>query len=92
MDPSREGQNILVGGRRQRVKRHRAIPYDTDLTDEQLAVHANERRPDLRDVVIAERSTHGADEAITVRIENVSRGFTRTYELGALRFTSRYRP
>jgi hypothetical protein len=41
-------------------------------------------RPDLRETVIAERYTYASDGTITVRIENMSRGYSRTYQLGAL--------
>jgi len=37
------------------------------------------------DLEIAETYTYAPDGTIKVRIENVSRGYGRTYELGALR-------
>jgi molecular chaperone DnaK (HSP70) len=62
------------------------FPYDAALVDRPLDPElAHERRPDLRDVEIAERYTYAPDGTIKVQIENVSRGYARTYELGALR-------
>jgi molecular chaperone DnaK (HSP70) len=60
------------------------FPYDPVLPESELAAHAHDRRPDLRDTVIAERYTYAPDGTITVRIENTSRGYSRTYQLGAL--------
>ncbi len=60
------------------------FPYDPALADRgDLAVHADDRRPHLMDE-IAETYTCGRDGTISVMIENVSRGYTRSYELGAL--------
>lgn len=62
------------------------FPYDPALADnKELAALAAERRPDLQDLEIAERYTYAADGTIKVQIENISRGYARTYELGALR-------
>ena len=62
------------------------FPYDPALADrEDLPALADERRPDLHDLEIAERYTYAADGTIQVQIENVSRGYARTYALGALR-------
>lgn len=52
---------------------------------DQLAPLAHERRPDLQHLEIADRYTYAPDGTIEVHIENVSRGYARTYELGALR-------
>ena len=46
---------------------------------------AAQRRPDLQQLEIAERYTYAPDGTISVHIENVSTGYARTYELGALR-------
>jgi molecular chaperone DnaK (HSP70) len=66
------------------------FPYDAALVDRPidraaLEPLAHERRPDLHDIEIAERYTYAPDGTIRVQIENVSRGYARTYELGALR-------
>jgi molecular chaperone DnaK (HSP70) len=62
------------------------FPYDPQLADRgELAQVAADRRPDLMDLEIAETYTYAPDGTIKVRIENVSRGYGRTYELGALR-------
>jgi molecular chaperone DnaK (HSP70) len=63
------------------------FPYDASLADRaELADVPNERRADLMaSVEIAETYTYGVDGRISVRIDNVSRGYGRTYELGALR-------
>jgi molecular chaperone DnaK (HSP70) len=62
------------------------FPYDPALVDRnELAPLATERRPDLQDLEITERYTYAPDGTISVQIENVSRGYARTYELGALR-------
>ncbi|HEU4610484.1 MAG TPA: Hsp70 family protein [Kofleriaceae bacterium] len=62
------------------------FPYDPALADnKELAARAAERRPDLQDLEIAERYTYAPDGTIKVQIENISRGYARTYELGALR-------
>jgi len=61
------------------------FPYDAALADrEELATLAKERR-ELHDVEIAETYTYAPDGTISVHIENVSRGYGRTYDLGALR-------
>jgi hypothetical protein len=61
------------------------FPYDPSLANKrELAAVPNERRTDLRDE-IAETYTYKSDGTISVRIENVSRGYARTYALGALR-------
>ena len=46
---------------------------------------ANERRLELMANEIAETYTCGRDGTISVVIENTSRGYARSYELGALR-------
>ena len=62
------------------------FPYDPQLADRgELAQMPADRRPDLMDLEIAETYTYAPDGTIKVRIENVSRGYGRTYELGALR-------
>ena len=62
------------------------FPYDPKLADRrELASLPNERRPDLLENEIAETYTYAGDGTISVRIENVSRGYARTYDLGALR-------
>jgi molecular chaperone DnaK (HSP70) len=62
------------------------FPYDPTLADRrELATLPNERRSDLLENEIAETYTYGGDGTISVRIENLSRGYARTYELGALR-------
>lgn len=62
------------------------FPYDPALADRaELAPLAEERRPDLGELVIAETYSYAKDGSISVRIENVSRGYARTYQLGALR-------
>jgi molecular chaperone DnaK (HSP70) len=60
------------------------FPYDPTLSDDDLPAHAHDRRPDLANVVIAERYTYRPDGTIRIQIENVSRGYARSYELGAL--------
>lgn len=60
------------------------FPYDPALPDADLPAYAHERRPDLANVVIAERYTYKQDGTISVHIENVSRGYSRRYDLGAL--------
>jgi molecular chaperone DnaK (HSP70) len=60
------------------------FPYDPALTEAELPAHAHDKRPDLHHVVIAERYTYNADGTISVKIENTSRGYSRTYQLGAL--------
>jgi len=62
------------------------FPYDPKLADRRdLAGAPADRRPDLMDLEIAETYTYAPDGTIVVRIENVTRGYQRTYELGALR-------
>jgi molecular chaperone DnaK (HSP70) len=62
------------------------FPYDPALAERnELAALAGERRPDLQELEIAERYTYAPDGTIHVQIENVSRGYARTYQLGALR-------
>jgi molecular chaperone DnaK (HSP70) len=62
------------------------FPYDPALADRaDLAVVANERRSDLMSFEIAETYTCARDGTISVVIENTSRGYARSYELGALR-------
>jgi len=60
------------------------FPYDPALPEAALPQHAHERRPDLADDVIAERYTYRPDGTISVEIENLSRGYKRDYQLGAL--------
>jgi molecular chaperone DnaK (HSP70) len=61
------------------------FPYDPALADRaELAPLAKERR-ELHDIEIAETYTYAPDGTISVHIENLSRGYGRTYELGALR-------
>ncbi|HZJ63151.1 MAG TPA: Hsp70 family protein, partial [Kofleriaceae bacterium] len=60
------------------------FPYDPALADRaELAAVPNERRPDLMTNEIAETYTYASDGTISVHIENVSRGYGRTYALGA---------
>ncbi|HWO18282.1 MAG TPA: Hsp70 family protein [Kofleriaceae bacterium] len=62
------------------------FPYDPQLADRaELASLPNERRPDLMANVIAETYTYAPDGTISVQIANVTRGYARTFELGALR-------
>jgi hypothetical protein len=61
------------------------FPYDPALADRGDLRDSDERRPDLMDLEIAETYTYAPDGRISVHIENVSRGYGRTYELGALR-------
>jgi molecular chaperone DnaK (HSP70) len=62
------------------------FPYDPALADRaELARLPNARRPDLMSSVIEERYTYAPDGTISVRIENLSRGYARTFALGALR-------
>jgi hypothetical protein len=62
------------------------FPYDPALADrKELATVPNARRPDLMVNEIAETYTYGSDGRITVVIENRSRGYARTFSLGALR-------
>jgi len=63
------------------------FPYDPalgDRADAELAAFPNERRPEMTEV-IAETYTYASDGTISVRIENVSHGYGRTFTLGALR-------
>ncbi len=62
------------------------FPYTAELAErDDLAAVAIERRPSVAPDEIAETYTYAPDGSISVRIENRSRGYTRTYELGALR-------
>jgi len=62
------------------------FPYDPALADRgDLSGVANERRLDLMANEIAETYTCARDGTISVVIENMSRGYARSYELGALR-------
>jgi molecular chaperone DnaK (HSP70) len=62
------------------------FPYDPALAGDRDLAHApNARRPDLMNLEIAETYTYSPDGTISVHIANVSRGYSRTYELGALR-------
>ncbi|HSD86006.1 MAG TPA: Hsp70 family protein [Kofleriaceae bacterium] len=62
------------------------FPYDPTLADRrELAPLAGQRRSDLQNIEIAERYTYAPDGTIKVQIENLSNGYARTYELGALR-------
>ena len=62
------------------------FPYDPALADRaELASLPNARRPELMANEIAETYTYGTDGTISVRIENLSRGYGRTFALGALR-------
>jgi molecular chaperone DnaK (HSP70) len=62
------------------------FPYDPELADRaELATVPNARRAELMANEIAETYTYGTDGTISVRIENLSRGYGRTYSLGALR-------
>jgi len=61
------------------------FPYDPRLADRgELAGVPSERR-ELLDDEIAETYSYGRDGTISVHIENLSRGYARTYDLGALR-------
>ncbi len=63
------------------------FPYDPALDsrgDSELAELPNERRSEMTDE-IAETYTYTADGTISVRIENVSRGYGRSFTIGALR-------
>jgi hypothetical protein len=62
------------------------FPYDPALADRaDLTGIANERRSDLMSFEIAETYTCARDGTISVVIENTSRGYARSYQLGALR-------
>ncbi len=64
------------------------FPYDPGLShadDEALAAMSGARRPELMDNEIAETYTYAPDGTISVRIENLSSGYERTFTLGALR-------
>ncbi|HMG55830.1 MAG TPA: Hsp70 family protein [Kofleriaceae bacterium] len=62
------------------------FPYDPALAERgDLNSVANDRRPDLMANEIAETYTCARDGTISVVIENLSRGYARRYELGALR-------
>ncbi|MEO7735472.1 MAG: Hsp70 family protein, partial [Kofleriaceae bacterium] len=68
------------------------FPYDPALADRgdlgalrELSVARNERRTDLMANEIAETYTYAPDGTISVVIENLSRGYARSFSLGALR-------
>ncbi|HSK04164.1 MAG TPA: Hsp70 family protein [Kofleriaceae bacterium] len=62
------------------------FPYDPALADRaELASVPNGRRPELMANEIAETYTYAPDGTISVQIANVTRGYARTFELGALR-------
>jgi molecular chaperone DnaK (HSP70) len=62
------------------------FPYDPALADRaELATVPNARRPDLMASEIAETYTYNTDGTISVRIENLSHRYARTYALGAPR-------
>ena len=62
------------------------FPYDPALADrDELASLPSTRRPELMANEIAETYTYASDGTISVRIENVTRGYARTFALGALR-------
>jgi len=62
------------------------FPYDPSLARKrELAAAPNAHRPDLMCNEIAETYRYAPDGTISVRIENVTCGYGRTYELGALR-------
>jgi hypothetical protein len=62
------------------------FPYDPALADRgDLAGVGHERRPELMANEIAETYTCARDGSISVVIENTSRGYARSYDLGALR-------
>ncbi len=62
------------------------FPYDPQLADRaELASVPNERRPELMANEIAETYTYAPDGTISVQIANLTRGYARTFELGALR-------
>jgi molecular chaperone DnaK (HSP70) len=61
------------------------FPYDPALAERgELSRVPHELRPDLLDIEIAEIYTYASDGTISVRIENISHDYGRTYELGAL--------
>lgn len=61
------------------------FPYDPALADRSdLSGVTNERRADLMANEIAETYTCARDGTISVVIENTSRGYARSYDLGAL--------
>jgi molecular chaperone DnaK (HSP70) len=56
------------------------FPYDPNLLHvKDLAARASERRPELQAEEIAEHYEYGQDGAITVEIENRTRGYRRRY-------------
>ena len=60
------------------------FPYDPKLaSSDQLAEIPSERRPDLMQNEIAETYTYQPDGTISVVIENLSRGYARSYSLSA---------
>lgn len=61
------------------------FPYDPSLANRaELASVPNKRRPELMVNEIAETYTYALDGTISVRIANLTRGYARTFELGAL--------
>jgi len=59
------------------------FPYDPELADrDRLDQVPNHRRADLLTSVISETYTYAPDGTISVRIENLSRGYGRSYDLG----------
>ena len=60
------------------------FPYDPALADHDDLGRAISDAPSLRDQVIEETYRYERSGAIEVRIENVTRGYARTYELGRL--------
>ncbi len=61
------------------------FPYDPALKDRvELAAIPNTRRPELMTNEIAETYTYASDGTISVHIQNVSRGYGRTFSLGSL--------
>lgn len=60
------------------------FPYDPALANaSELSKLPNTRRPELLTNEIAETYTYGSDGTISIRIENVSAGYARSYALGA---------
>ncbi|MEJ7602199.1 MAG: Hsp70 family protein [Kofleriaceae bacterium] len=58
------------------------FPYDPALADRtELAQVPNTRRPELMTNEIAETYTYGSDGTISVVIENLSRGYSRSYSI-----------
>lgn len=62
------------------------FPYDPSLADApDLTTAPTDRRPDLLTNEIAETYTYAPDGTISVTIANLSRGYERSFSLGALR-------